>query len=59
MLAGPFLALFANLIDIHTSLHVLDRLILLKTDSLVEIIKSVFQGEKIKLLSIENPDKLH
>lgn len=59
MLAGPFLALFANLIDIHTSLHVLDRLILLKTDSLVEIIKSVFKGEKIKLLSIENPDKLH
>jgi hypothetical protein len=29
MLAGPFMAFFANLLDLETSLHVLDRVILL------------------------------
>ena len=46
MLAGPFMALFANITDIQVSLHVLDRLVLGRTDALTDIIKSVFRGQK-------------
>lgn len=42
MLASPFMALFANITGMKTSLHVLDRLIMGKTDALVDIIKFVF-----------------
>ena len=46
MLAGPFMALFANITDLQVSLHVLDRLILGQIDALVDIVKSVFRGQK-------------
>lgn len=42
MLSGPFMALFANILDFNTCLLVLDRLILLNTSSLVNIVKHVF-----------------
>jgi len=41
MLAGPFLALFANLTDLETSMHVLDRLILLNMEAIQSIIQHV------------------
>lgn len=41
MLAGPFMAFFANLLDLETSLHVLDRVILLKSFALINIVKHV------------------
>lgn len=39
LLAGPFMAIFANLIDLDSSLHVLDRLILDGKSALIEIVK--------------------
>lgn len=39
LLAGPFMAIFANLIDLESSLHVLDRLILDGKSALIEIVK--------------------
>lgn len=52
ILAGPFMALFANITDLHVSLHVLDRLVLGQIDSLVDIVKSVFRGQKKRLLAV-------
>ena len=39
LLAGPFMAIFANLIDLDSSLHVMDRLILDGKSALIEIVK--------------------
>jgi len=41
MLAGPYLALFANLTDLDTSLHVLDRVVLLNVNAIQSIIQNV------------------
>ena len=41
MLAGPYLALFANLTDIETSMHVLDRLIFLNMEAIQLIVQHV------------------
>jgi hypothetical protein len=43
LLAGPFMALFATIIDFDSAMHVLDRFILLKQDALLSIIKNVFK----------------
>lgn len=59
MLASPFMALFANLTDLKTSLHVLDRLILMKSQSLVDLIKYVFTNSKKILLNIDDADEMH
>ena len=50
MLAGPFMALFATSVDLITCLHVLDRLILLGSQALTEIIKNVFTLQKEDIL---------
>jgi hypothetical protein len=50
MLAGPLMALFANITDVDTSLHVLDRLILQKTPALLSIIKYVLVQMKNEIL---------
>jgi hypothetical protein len=57
LLAGPFMALFANIVDLETSLHVVDRLILLKRDALLEIVKHVMSEMKTQLLNKQ--DTLH
>ena len=41
MLAGPFMAFFANLLDLDTSLHILDRVILDGSKALVGIVRHV------------------
>ena len=52
LLAGPFMAIFANIIDLESALHVMDRLILLRRDALIQIVKHVFSSMKPQLLSI-------
>ena len=42
LLAGPFMAVFANILSLNTCLLVLDRLILQKEHALIEIVKHVF-----------------
>ena len=51
------MALFANIVDLETSLHVLDRLILLSRDALLSIVKHVFTEMKPKLMA--TTDMLH
>ena len=41
LLAGPFMALFANILDVKTCLKVIDLLILMKRDALLMIVKNV------------------
>ena len=43
LLAGPFMAVFANILSLNTCLLVLDRLILQKEAALIEIVKHVFR----------------
>ena len=56
MMASPFMAIFANITDLATSMHVLDRLILQKTDALVNIVKCVLEASKQNLLSMTDSD---
>lgn len=58
MLAGPYLALFANLTDIETSMHVLDRLIFLNMEAIQSIVQHVIVQMKPKILSLKE-EKLH
>lgn len=58
MLAGPFMAFFANIIDKETSLQVLDRVMLEKSKALEEIIKHVFSGMKEEIMKLKS-EKLH
>ena len=51
MLAGPYLALFANLTDIETSMHVLDRLIFLNMEAIQSIVQHVIVQMKPKILN--------
>ena len=44
LLAGPFLALFANIVYFEKAMQVLDHLILQKEDCLISIIKSVYSN---------------
>ena len=46
LLAGPFLAIFANILQIDTCLKILDRLILQKDKALTDTVKNVFSGMK-------------
>ena len=50
LLAGPFMAMFANILSIDTCLHILDRLMLHKEQALIDIVKNVFTGMKRPLL---------
>ena len=50
LLAGPFMAIFANILSIDTCLLVLDRLMLYKEGALIDIIKNVFVEMKPTLL---------
>lgn len=59
MLASPFMALFANLTDVETALHVLDRMVLLGAETLVQIVKQVFRGANCKIMEISDCDLLH
>jgi len=59
MLASPFMALFANITDLGTSMHVLDRLMLQKTDALVNIIKCVLVSSSTYLLSMDDSEQMH
>ncbi len=52
------MAFFANLVDLDTSLHVLDRVILLKSSALTEIIKHIIENAKPKILALKE-EKLH
>jgi len=58
LLAGPFMAIFANIVDIDTALHVLDRLVLQKEDALINIIKQVLSFMKLKMLKIDDSGML-
>jgi hypothetical protein len=58
MLAGPFMAMFANLVDLETSIHVMDRVILLRSSALTGIVKHVFEQMKDKILKLKE-EKLH
>ena len=51
LLAGPFMALFANMLDVETTLHVLDRVIIYGKPALLSIVKHVFRGMRLELLS--------
>ena len=59
MLASPFMALFANISSQTVSLSVLDRLILYKTDALIDIIKLVLTTASPYLLKLTESDLLH
>ena len=50
LLAGPFLAIFANILQIETCLKILDRLVLNKEQALTDTVKNVFSGMKYPLL---------
>jgi len=41
LLAGPFMALFANILDVETCLSILDLVILMKREVLLLIVKNV------------------
>ena len=43
LLAGPFMAIFANILPLNTCLLILDRLILHKENALIDIVKHVFK----------------
>lgn len=58
MFAGPYLALFANLTDLETSLHVLDRVVLSNLNAVQSIIQNVLVQMKPKILSLRE-EKLH
>ena len=49
LLAGPFMAFFANLIDLNTSLHVLDRVILQKSSAFISIIQHILSLSEMKI----------
>ena len=51
LLAGPFMALFANILSLDSSLLVLDRLLLHKEGALIDIVQHVFRQSKGTLLS--------
>ena len=51
LLAGPFMALFANILNLDTCMLILDRLILLKEVALIDIVKHVFRQMKDTLLT--------
>ena len=51
LLAGPFMAIFANILTIESCLLVLDRLILMKEAALIDIVKNVFKRMKQPLLA--------
>jgi hypothetical protein len=51
------MALFANIVDLDTSMHVLDRLILLKRDAISDIVKYVLTQMQPVLL--QKTETLH
>lgn len=59
MLAGPFMALFANILSIPTCLFVLDRVVLQKTSALVKIVQNVLKKGSKMLLGMEDTEAVH
>ena len=59
MLAGPFMALFANMLHMDVSLHVLDLLILNGDSALVQIVCNCLTQMKMKLLNSSDPEYNH
>ena len=59
MLTGPFMALFANLIDLDSCLHVMDRLILEGKNAIIDIVKHCLLMMRKKLVDLHKQDKLH
>jgi hypothetical protein len=56
--AGPFMAMYANVLDLQTSMHVLDRVILEKSKALTDIMKCVLSAYKTELLSFRDSGQL-
>lgn len=50
LLAGPFMSLFSNILDIENSIHVLDLFVLDGEKSIIDIVKNVFKNSKQTLL---------
>jgi len=59
MLASPFMALFANITDLDTSLHVMDLLILQRCDALVSIVTNVLAKMKESFMGLKDIDSVH
>ena len=52
--AGPFMAMFANILELETSLQVLDRVILEKSNALTSIMKHVLAEFKHELIAFKD-----
>lgn len=58
LLAGPFMSLFSNILDIENSIHVLDLFVLDGEKSIIDIVKNVFKNSKQILLEIDEGGEL-
>lgn len=57
LLAGPFMTMFANMLDTDTCLQVMDRVVLAGKSALLDVVKNVFKTMQTQMFS--KGDELH
>lgn len=57
-LSSPIMGLFANLVNLETSLRVLDRFVMFGEEGVMDIIKASFESQKLEILKLRDPFEL-
>lgn len=57
-LSSPFMGLFANLVDLESALHVLDRFIFYGEQGILDVVQSSFVSQRNEILKMDDPFEL-